>query len=72
MRKLLTLVVLLALTVSVGLGSKASALPKLCGMSASYRAVYEYPTGSYWVKQISKFPAYYAANNAYYQTKYGC
>lgn len=50
----------------------SSALPKLCGMSASYRAVYEYPTGSYWVKQINKFPTYYAVNDAYFQEKYGC
>lgn len=72
MRKLLVLAAVLAAVVSIGVGGKASALPKLCSMSASYRAIYEYPTGSYWQSQIAAYPAYYAANDAYFQAKYGC
>lgn len=68
MKKLIVLVVVLLF---VGWGH-ASAQPKLCSMSPAYRAIYEYPTGTYWQKQIAKFPVYYATNNAYYQTKYGC
>lgn len=49
--------------------------PSYCGNTPydlSYRAVYEYPTGSYWQAQIAAYPDYYAANNAYYQETYGC
>lgn len=70
MKKLIALLVSI-LTFAL-IGGVASAQPKLCSMSASYRAIYEYPTGSYWVDQLSRYPAYYAAHNAYYQTKYGC
>lgn len=71
MKKLIALFSILTLSFSF-IGGVASAQPKLCSMSASYRAVYEYPTGTYWVSQISHFPTYYAAHNAFYQTKYGC
>lgn len=70
--KRIILVLISSLTLMVASGATVSALPKLCSMPPAYRAVYEYPTGTYWVKQITKFPAYYAANNTYYQTKYGC
>lgn len=63
---------LIAIVSIVGLGATASAQPKLCSMPASYRAIYEYPTGSYWVNQIAHYPSYYAAHNTFYQTKYGC
>ena len=37
----------------------------------SYRAVYCYPTGSYWVNQIATYPDYYTAHNASFVTRYG-
>lgn len=63
--------------VILGLGAAASAAPKpfYCGTTAydkAYAAVYEYPTGSYWQAQIAAYPAYYKANNAFYQSNYGC
>lgn len=64
MNKIKLLVVGAALLVpSVALG--ATKLP------ANYRGVYCYPTGSYWQAQIKANPAYYAANNAYYQSTFG-
>lgn len=70
MKKLIALLVSI-LTFAL-IGGVASAQPKLCSMSASYRAIYEYPTGSYWTDQLSRYPAYYTAHNTFYQTKYGC
>lgn len=55
--------------------SAAVTHPSYCGPGAyntSYRAIYEYPTGSYWQTQIHAYPDYYAANNAYYLATYGC
>ena len=55
--------------------AKAATTPSYCGTTpydVSYRAVYQYPTGSYWQTQIAAYPAYYAANNAYYLSAYGC
>lgn len=49
--------------------------PVWCGTTpydVAYGAVYTYPTGSYWQGQIAAYPAYYAANNAYYLATYGC
>ena len=40
-------------------------------LPAAYRAVYCYPTGSYWAAQIAAFPDYYAAHNSYYLHFYG-
>lgn len=36
-----------------------------------YRAVYCYPTGSYWQAQRAAYPEYYQANNAYYKAQFG-
>ena len=52
-----------------------SSTPVYCGNSpydVYYKAIYNYPTGSYWVSQINAYPAYYAAHNAYYQAHFGC
>lgn len=40
-------------------------------LSNAYKAVYCYPTGSYWVAQINAYPDYYAASDAYYRSLYG-
>lgn len=70
MKKLL--IVLISVIASLMPIATVNAQSKLCSMSASYRAIYQYPTGSYWQTQIANAPQYYANNNAYYQTKYGC
>lgn len=69
--------IVLALLVSLGLmGAVVHAQnPYYCGSdpwSVSYRKVYQYPTGTYWVNQITRYPDYYAQNNAYYLNAYGC
>lgn len=61
MKLLLTITTILTLT-SVGAAS---------ALTPAYKAKYCYPTGTYWAKQVSKYPAYYAANNAYYVSHYG-
>lgn len=69
---------LTALTLSLGMVGVASAHAKPVThttymLSPAYTAVYCYPTGSYWVSQLSNpnNAAYYAANNAYYEHAYG-
>lgn len=71
MKRLLA-ALLLVLTFGV---ATAGASPSYCGNSPydiSYKAIYQYPSGSYWVKQINAYPDYYTAHNAYYQAHYGC
>lgn len=49
--------------------------PAYCGDSAydvAYRAIYNYPTGSYWQTQIAAYPSYYAVNHATFLALYGC
>ena len=67
-----------ALTLSLGMAGVASAHSKpvthtAYSLPASYKAVYCYPTGTYWAAQLSNpnNTAYYAANNAYYTSLYG-
>lgn len=40
-------------------------------LSSSYKAVYCYPTGTYWQKQVNAFPAYYFLHDAYFRSQYG-
>lgn len=60
---------LIALAMLVGVS-----FPAVAG-AATYHSVYAsvfcYPTGSYWVKQITAFPDYYAAYGSYYAAAYG-
>lgn len=73
MKKILA-TILLTLTFSLGLGTSVGASPHHhYTLPPSYKAVYCYPTGSYWVAQLSNpnNTAYYAANNAYYVSHYG-
>lgn len=65
MRKALAFVSILVSLLSVGTVASAA------GLSNSYKAVYCYPTGSYWQSQIAAYPDYYAANDAYYRANYG-
>lgn len=67
MKKLL---VTLAVVGSVAVPAVAMAAAN-SPLAPSYQAVYCYPTGSYWVKQISKFPAYYERHNARFERRYG-
>lgn len=60
-----TLIMALALTLLPTAVLAAHKLP------ASYRAIYCYPGGSYWVKQIAAYPDYYADHNSYYVSHYG-
>ena len=74
MRKILASIIV-TIGVVVGFVGMAGATPSYCGNSPydiSYKAIYQYPTGSYWVNQIHAYPTYYAAYNAYYQSHYGC
>jgi hypothetical protein len=57
--------------VSLPATASASSTSYWC-TNASYGAIYRYPTGSYWQTQIAAYPDYYAANNAYYLSAYGC
>ncbi len=68
--------ILIALGITVGVATKVSATAHtsqywICS-TPSLKAVYQYPTGSYWVNQTNTYPAYYTAHNAYYLAKYGC
>lgn len=76
MKKILGLVIAVLASLSmVGTVAAAPVKPSYCGSgayNASYRAVYQYPTGSYWKSQIAAYPDYYAATNAYYLANYGC
>lgn len=66
---------ILATFITGFLPAVASAQASYCGTSpydVHYRAIFQYPTGSYWQKQIANYPDYYAANNAYYLSAYGC
>lgn len=72
MKKLALAVVLAAAIPAIAI---AHTNPSYCGAgpyNTSYRAIYEYPTGTYWQNQIAHYPAYYAAHNAQYLNKYGC
>lgn len=63
-----------SITMSLGAVSIVSATPvHHASLPLSYKAVYCYPTGSYWVTQLSNpnNTAYYAANNAYYTSQFG-
>lgn len=73
------LVVILAIVASLVPVAAASAYSNSSAFCSSntaywvkYRAVYEYPNGTYWQKQIAAFPAYYAKHNAQYQHSDGC
>ncbi len=67
MRKLIsTLVVALGLLVPVSASAVSS-----YKLPASYRAVYCYPTGSYWQTQLAAYPEYYAAYGSYFSSLYG-
>lgn len=63
MKKLLATVSLLTtLIVSAGVVN---------ALSPAYKAIYCYPTGTYWQKQIANSPAYYSVHNAQFTAKYG-
>lgn len=70
--KRLLLSTVLALGLAVGMAGTASAAPS-SPLSLAYRAKYCYPTGSYYVAQLSNpwNAIYYAVHNAYYLAKYG-
>jgi len=70
MKKVYVLLSVLALS-AVGLGVVGTGSAN--ALSPSYRAVYCYPTGTYWQQQLSNpwNRIYYAANNAYYKANYG-
>lgn len=77
MKRLAILISSLSLVIAglVALGGTASAAPVYCGpgaYNAAYRAVYNYPTGSYWTSQIAAYPDYYTANNAFYMSLFHC
>lgn len=61
------LVLALAMTAIPAVAVATSTSP----LAPSYKATYCYPTGTYWARQIAKFPAYYAANGATFAAKYG-
>lgn len=71
--KKLILSIALAISTVVALPIAASAAPAPAPykLPASYQAVYCYTTGSYWQAQRAAYPAYYAANGAYYNGLYG-
>jgi len=66
MKRLIALITILSL-LNVGVVS-ASHNRRL---TPAYRAVYCYPTGTYWATQVAAFPDYYAHYNAYYTANYG-
>lgn len=45
--------------------------PAPAKLPADYQAVYCYPTGTYWAKQIASYPDYYKANDASLKASYG-
>lgn len=62
------------LLISLALIVGALATPAVAtaySLPASYKAVYCYPTGSYWTTQIAAYPDYYAAYGSYYAAAYG-
>jgi hypothetical protein len=69
MKKLFVLLTVLFSTLVVSAPALAKSKP--ARLPASYRAVYCYPTGSYWASQVSAYPDYYAQNNAFYTARYG-
>lgn len=77
MKKLLalisTLTVLGISTATVAAAPHHTAQYWICN-TPSLKAVWAYPTGSYWVNQINTYPDYYAqpSVNAYWTAKYGC
>lgn len=74
LKKIAIATILLSALMGAMIGT-VSAQPKYCGTSAydvKYRAIYDYPTGSYWKKQIATYPAYYAEHNVEFMTKYHC
>lgn len=75
MKKFIALAVLIGASLVPFTATAASHKPSYCGTTpydVAYAAVYNYPTGSYWVTQINQNPAYYAKHNAQYQAEYGC
>jgi hypothetical protein len=58
---------IMAFGIALGLAGTTMAY----SLPPSYQAVFCYKTGSYWKAQVKAFPAYYAANNAYYLSAYG-
>lgn len=75
MKRLLAIIGALVCLAIPASAAAAGGHPSYCGTTpydVSYKAVYEYPSGSYWQAQIAAFPAYYAAHNAKYLAQYGC
>lgn len=68
MKKLIAAAIITGSLVGVTLPVTAASNSPL---KPSYKAVYCYPGGTYWQNQISRFPAYYATNNATFTAKYG-
>lgn len=61
MKKFLATVSILALTL----------IAPSVALAGPYQDAYCYPSGSYWTAQRNAYPAYYAANDAYFMANYG-
>lgn len=65
MKRLIAPMIVFGSIVALGAGMARA------GLSPAYKAIYCYPTGSYWTAQIAAYPDYYASKNVYFTNKYG-
>lgn len=60
---------LIAAAIALALPTAALAAPYK--LPKTYRAVYCYPTGSYWSAQTAAYPEYYMQYDSYFAAAYG-
>lgn len=73
MKKLISKIAVIMAVMTIPMAALAASTSPL---SPYYRSVYCYTgvvatSGTYWKAQLTRYPDYYATNNAYFLSKYG-